>query len=437
MQKSILFLGDHAKTAESAKEILGEEFSVSVVKTLNDALEVAGAQKFDLLIYDYDLKVGGGIEGLKKLRRIFPHLKILVISVHQDISLAVGVTKLGAKNFLAKPIERNRFGQAVSSIVSEEKKVVLDFESIEGALWLRGAGPRLKTLFGELAQIAQDERDVIVYGEPGIDKASIARVIHGAGAGRSRKFVSLDLLSFAKDASEAHFWSTVQELLEDRAGKKSDDELCGTLQLKGIEGLSDHFSLSILEFLKKKSVGELERIDRAIRVVLSMENQARLALLDAKGLLAGFAKLHLPTLRERIEDMPMLLDAYINLFSGVYNKKVRGVSTELLKFFSVYDWPGNYRELEILVRLSVLNSSGESICIRDLPLDMGALIRGRLRESTLFERTTLESLREGFERRLFKVVLENVGWDEARAARFLDIPQSVFHDRVNALGLSA
>jgi two-component system response regulator PilR (NtrC family) len=436
MAKTILYIGDDSETRSLISQSLGVDFTVKHVEHISDALKVILSALPSLVIFDYDLKDGGGIDSYLKIRRISPRLKVMVISALNDIGLAVSAAKLGAADFLRKPLEADRLREAViKNTFALEKARPFRPESIPGGEWLSGSSEKLSALISAVTSAAESDKDVTLFSEAGIDKGSVAFLIHSLWAPSMRKFVRLDLLSFAKESQEGLFWSALKELLEERMGNVDEDELCGTVFLTGIDRVSEHFRLSILDFLRHRRSGQaLMKIDSSIRVILSFEDPLCFADLQAKGNLESFLKINLPPLRERASDIPLLLDRYIKKFSVLHNKSAEGVSLDVLKFLVYYDWPGNYREFEATIELSVLNSSGNMIF--EVPFDLEMLNSRLLKELKAENGVSLSALRDSLEKILYKAVLESSNFDEAKAAAFLDVPKTAFSKRAADLGLS-
>jgi two-component system response regulator AtoC len=437
MKKSILLVEDDPNVSRSVRDIMGDEHRIKECKSLDEALKSLGAEPFNLVIFDHDLKSDGGIDGYKKLRRFDPHARVVMMSVLGDIGVAVMAARLGVSDFLKKPLEADKFKETISkNLALYDRGYTLNLEEVQGLGWLKGTSERLLRLFKDVSGVVQGRSDVVIYSERGIDKASIANIIHGAGPFSQRRFVTLDLLSFGREGTESHFWSTIQKLLQGRSSEVTSEDLTGTIMLNGLEHLSDHFTLSVLDFLKKRrSATDLEKIDKGVRIVLTIEDPEKLVELEAEGHLSGLAQIYLPPLRERREDIPLILDAHLSDLSGRRNKSVKNVSSDALKFLVIYDWPGNYRELELLADVAALKSTTGCISLKDLPLDSGALVREHLREWLLESGYSLDNLRRGFEKKLYGIILENVDGDEGRAASFLDLPKTTFSDRARSLGL--
>jgi len=428
MKKHLLLIEDDPKVSSFVSETLDGEFLVSPAASLGDAEKAVSEKKFDVAIYDYDLK-GGGLEGYRKLRRTAPALPVIMISDLGDIAVAVSAAKLGVKDVLMKPLEADRFREAVERNAAKEKRPsALRLDKVSGGEWMSGFGEKISLMLSELRAAASGNADVVMCAEDGINVASVAELLHFCGRLSDRPFSSIDLRSFSRDSAEALFWSTVRGVMKEGG--------CGTVLLKNTQALDEHFVISILDFLGKRRSGAApEGVDSSGRVVISSNDPVQIAELGARGRLSGFSEIHVPPLRDRRDDMPLLAAAFMSKYSSRYGRNVGAISSEVLEFLSAHGWPGNYSELELFIKLAVLNCSAGVLTMKDLPVNFEALSENFLRKTASGGCLGLEALKEGYERALYGAVLENFGGDVNRAADFLDVPGPVFSERSRDLGL--
>ena len=435
MHGNVLIIEDDPSLFPSIEELLGDGPRLFRAKTLSDAMKTMASEPIDVVVFDHDLKDDGGLEGYKRLKRFDPRGKVIMISAVPDVETAVAATKLGVRDFLRKPIEGKKLRNSVEQLLAAESKPFLDLLKIERSEWLSGTGEKVRQLFRDIQSAVSGDGDVLLIGEKGVDKISIAEAIHGSGSNSARRSVYLDLASFGDRSSENLFWSTMQGLLQDRLGTPNEEQT-GTIILDGIGKVSDHFTLSVLGFLnKRKSDANVERTDKSIRIVLIVEDRMFLADFHSKSLLADFTVIHIPPLRERKEDLPMILDAHVRALSRRFDKDIVGISTDLLKFFSVHDWPGNYRELELMLKAAVLNSRSETISIGDVPIDLNMLTKCISSESAVRGGGSLGRLGDSFDRLIYPLAVRLFPGNAEKAAEFLDVPKAAFSQKARSLGL--
>lgn len=362
------------------------------------------------------------LDDFKKVRQVNPQVPVIVISQSRDVSLAVSATRLGAADFISKPIEKERLTKAVGVVFKgRDKKASL--AGIEDICWLKGRSVLLNVLFQEIEESISSLVDSIIVGEVGIDKKSIAQLIDKNSSGRG-VFKTLNLNSFVREEDESFFWTTLRDLISAAENNKKEFRI-KTLFLAGYDNLSDHFRHTLLGFLKNWR--EDKKLDRGIRIILS--SKSSLKELD------HFKTVHIPSLRFRREDLPSILAAYVKKYASKYNKEIKALGNDLIRFFTYYDFPGNFSELEELFKNAILKCNREYLSFSDLPLTTKMINKMQINEIDSSQNYKIQLIRAGFERFFFEFALKNLDNNIMQAARFLDIPKSVFEERVRELGL--
>jgi DNA-binding NtrC family response regulator len=396
IKKTILLIEDDAKTEHEIKSALGD-YAIETVKSAEAAAAGLPKTKPALIIIDYDLKKTDGLQVFRELHPLAPHIKFIMLSSSNDIPLAVTATKLGVSDFLKKPAPPRELIAAV------ERNIV--------------PAPETSILYGQ--------KNLILLAERGVDKKSAVEHIHLHSLKKRRKLRVIDAAAFRRENLEASFWATVQEAIG-LAPALGEEERCGTLYLDNIDGLEESFRSSIFEFFKEKK----EKIDKEALVVLGLFNRESLRAAPAK----HFVLVEVPPLRERKDDLPQLIAQTISLLAARHNKKVRGLSGEMLSLLGLYDWPGNYAELECLLEAAVLAATAEILDLKDLPLDARAMIGIAINKSGRGDEQSLVEARRKFEKIVYKTLQAKTGGDTAAAARFLDMPKTMLAERAAELG---
>ena len=410
-KKLILIIEDEPKTEAKVKEAL-EGYDLQVVSEAKAALEYLSKSRPDLILLDHDLKGIDGLQFFRQIQSVAPAVKVIMLSAQNDIPLAVTATKLGVSDFLKKPPAAAQLRAAVEDNLQAEEERFLRPAS---ELWLQGQSPKLERMYADLRKVLLTRQNLMLLGERGVEKVKVVEFLHATGFSKQKKLKLIDLLSFRRENLEAHFWATVQEALAEPADIQ---ERCGTLYLENIESLEDNFRASILEFFK-------ERKNEVFTVIGVYEKVA-----SAK----DFALIEVPPLRERKEDLAQLLGHYLNLYSVKHNKRVKGFSSELLSLLTLYDYPGNYRELENLIEEGVLASSSEILGLPDIPLGIRELLGSFIKKSLQSGKLSLEEAKRGFEKGLYATLLSKTGGDAAQVARLLDLPRTALSSRLDELG---
>lgn len=409
MKGNVLLIEDEAKVEARVKETLAD-FQVETAAGAEAALDFLRSRKFDLVILDHDLKKTDASRLLKEIHLQFPRIKIVMLSASNDVQLAVAAVKTGASDFLKKPIAADQFRGAVEKIISSREEAV---SGPAGSAWLRA----------DISNAITADKNILLFGERGIDKEKVASFIHASGPNKRKQLKIINLSSFRRQNLEAHFWATAQEVMAEPAGAslQNEEDRCGTLYLENIEGLDENFRASVFDLFKTRRGG--------IFVVIGVADKELIPLETAK----IFSRIEIPPLRERREDLPQLLSHYLEFYSMKHNKKAEGFSAGLLSLLTLYDYPGNYRELECLIEEGVLSSSSEMLGLKDISLDYRGLSKTAVNKASREGKSSLEEVRKGFETRLYGFLLAKTNGDIAAAARFLDLPRSALAERIGKL----
>ena len=424
MKKTILLIEDDPRVEQAVKSAL-PGYAIETVKDEKEAASAIGRQKPALFIIDHDLKNADGLQIFRQVRLLAPYVRVIMISHSNDIPLAVSATKLGAADFLRKPLAPKELLASVERNISASDE---HNAAPAGVPWLQGEDPSLKKMYADIREALLTHKNMVLVAERGIEKEDLAEYLHQRGWKPKRQVRTIDLASFKRENLEGSFWSTVQEAVGEgkSIGAEHEEDRCGTLFLENIESLEESFRLSIFEFFKEKK----EKIDQEALVVIG--------LFAAKSLLPhlhnNYSLIEVPSLRERKGDIPQLINRRLSALCAEYNKTIKAVSSELLYLFSLYDFPGNYHELESLLVAGVLVSTSDTLEIKDLPLDFKMLTSLAIKDAQLKGKLSLEESRRWLEKLTYKTLLAKNGGDVAAAARFLDIPRTALAERAGDLG---
>ncbi|MCX5750327.1 MAG: response regulator [Candidatus Saganbacteria bacterium] len=435
--KKVLLLTADSQARGQIDAVLSMHYHLKSTAMEEEALHVFDEFHPELLILDQYLEPDNGLEVFKKFKRSNPFVKAVLIVSPADIEVAVTAAKLGIANVVRKPIEQAAFLQVVEEVLSQSLvSSFVGYSMVKDTEWLDGVGEERSRLLAELAQVSKSMKDVILIGGKGINAGKVAEVIHANSIKGDRKLIALDLASFQNESSEGHFWVMIRELLmEQEEISDRTKDLCGTLLLDAFGCIEPHFQASILEFLKEeKMIKKRGKIDQGIKIIISLPNRETLSVFSPE-ILGNFMVLELPRLVDRKEDLPVLISDLVFKFNAKYGKAVKGVSLEVLEFLVYYPFPGNYAELENLIENAVLLTESEIIALKDLPLNLQAFLLSNLNASLEKDVKKLEKVFTGLNKNLYALLLEKSDWDEARVARFLDLPTEAFTAKLKEVGL--
>jgi DNA-binding NtrC family response regulator len=468
---SILVIDDEAEIREGLELLLKTEgYQVSMADTGQSGLLRLGERPYDLLLLDVSLPDRNGIELLKDIRRQDPHLPIVLITAYGSIEMARAAFKSGAMDYITKPWSNDELlaqvAQAVESHRLREENVQL-----KRALKQRfnfpniiGKSEKMLTLFDLVAQVAPSRSTVLISGESGTGKELIAKAIHSASTRADRAFVPVNTGSIPVDLLESQLFGHVKGAFTSAvASKKGLFEVAdqGTIFFDEIATVSPETQAKLLRVIQEREfmrLGGTEQLKVDVRIVaasnidllsLVKEGRFREDLYHRLNVI----HLHLPPLRDRREDIPMLLAHFLERFCTENTKPLRIFTPSAMKLLMDYDWPGNVRELENVVERAVVLSTQERVDVDLLPESLRSkeIVRGvRLQLSEFLpplpgeagSRTAADNpspslfqIIDEVERRIIVDMLERTGWNQTEAAERFLIPLSTLNQKIKRLGI--
>jgi DNA-binding NtrC family response regulator len=396
---SILVVDDDADVLLTAELVLKKEFGR--VATERDPRRLAVALRggpFDVVLLDMNFSPGttSGQEGLECLRtveKLSPDSKVIFMTAYGGVETAVKAIKEGAADFVVKPWDNQKLIATVGATLrfSQAAQTVKDLETRQRELSryigapeveIVGGSPAIEQLLGDIQKVARTDASVLILGENGTGKELVARAIHRASARAGNPFVHVDLGAVPETLFESelfgHKKGAFTDAKEDRAGR-FEIAAGGTLFLDEIGNLTLPLQAKLLGVLQS---GQVTRVgtDKPVQMnarIVSATNMARDDLLDRlqfrQDLLyrINTVEIHVPPLRERPEDIGLLIGHYAQRFAKKYGKPVAPVSATTLEELREYPWPGNVRELVHAVERAVIMTEDSSLRLQDL------LVRGR------------------------------------------------------------
>lgn len=453
---SILVVDDEPAIRESLKVLLSEaNFKVALAEGGLDGLKKLESDLFDLVLLDVMMPDKNGLEVLEEIGRSSPETAVIMITAFGTIENAVRAIKSGAVDYVTKPWDnekllldiRNGIQQRKLQYENRELKRALKQQS--GFANMVGKSEQMLKVFDLVSQVAQSRSTVLIQGESGTGKELVAKAIH-ANSGRSKKaFVTVNSGSLPADLLESTLFGHLKGAFTSAvASKKGLFEVAdqGSIFFDEIGSVGLETQAKLLRVIQEKEFMRLGGVD-TIRVdarIIAATN------VDLKSLVGRstfredlFYRLNvicvqLPPLRDRKEDIPLLVDHFLKKFSQENNKSFGAVSPEIMRLLVQYDWPGNVRELENIVeRAVVLSTSG------DLSRE---LISHEVEPSLPTHKTNgvpamdgkpLGEILDNFERDVILQMLESVNWSQTEAAERFGLPLSTLNSKVKRLGIDA
>ena len=444
----VLIVDDEAGIRESLSSILREEgYQVEAVGSAEEALERTSLGDLEVILLDVWLPGIDGLEALSRLQAMTRPPEIIMISGHGTIETAVRATKLGAFDFLEKPLSLEKVLVLVRNAVQqrrlEEENVLLRSE-LGHRYQVVGDSVPMKALRQQIAVTAPTNGRVLIYGESGTGKELVARALHAASLRAKGPFVEVNCAAIPEELIESELFGHIKGSFtgasEDKIGKfqKADG---GTLFLDEIGDMSLRTQSKVLRVLEEQRferVGSNVMTNVDVRVIAATnknleEEISRGAFRQDLFYRLNVIPFYVPPLRERREDIPTLANYFLMEFSSEYGKKPRELSPAAMDILIRYPWPGNVRELKNLVERLVIVCPQAHIEPHHLPPE---LFRG-VAESPHHPYSTLHEARSAYEREFILRKLQENRWNMTQTAGALGLERSHLYRKMKSLGIAA
>jgi len=446
----VLVVDDEPGIRESLVGVLEDEgLACDAVESGEQCLEQLARQSYDVVLLDVWLKGMDGLETLARIQEIpiAERPEVVVISGHGTIETAVRATKLGAFDFLEKPLTIEKVTVVINNAAQQrrlEQEVHLLRGNGDAKLRIIGESVPMKALRQQLTLMAATNGRVLIFGESGTGKELIAHAIHAASGRAAEPFIEVNCAAIPEELIESelfgHRKGSFAGGLEDKQGKlhKADG---GTLFLDEVGDMSLKTQAKVLRSLDEQRfepVGASESIQVDVRVVASTNKNLEEEIERGNFREDLFYRLnvipfYVPPLRERIEDVPLLADYFLREFTTAYGRKPKELAEEAKTALEEYPWPGNVRELRNLMERIVIMNPQIRIEARHIPLDRS---RRAVFDRPMDRFGTLQEVREAAERDYILKKLDDAKGNVTRTAEMLGLERSHLYRKMKALGIA-
>ncbi len=439
----ILIVDDEKNIQKSLKGLFEDEgYTTAVASSGEAAVDLVVESNFGLVFLDLVLPKIDGIETLKKIKKIRSELTVVMMSGHASIENAVKATKLGAYDFVEKPLFPEKILLLVEHILEGKRleKENISFKEKEAKRYeMVGKSPPMVKLYKEIEKASPTTARVLIYGESGTGKELVARAIHNYSDRKEEPFVKLNCAAIPKELVESELFGYEKGAFTGAATKKSGKFFIadrGTLFLDEIGDMSLETQAKLLRVLEE---GEIEPIgsNRSIPVdvrVISATNKDLSAEIKngnfREDLLyrVNVIPIFVPPLKEKKEDIPFLIEHFLHNFCEENGKRVKNLSSDALDFLTAYDWPGNIRELKNLMERLAIMVPDTTISFEDVSTLLP--IHGKTRKGN-----SLKGKVEQYEAELIKESLKLSNGNIAEAARRLKIDRANLYRKLKQYGI--
>jgi two-component system NtrC family response regulator len=421
-------------------------YDVEAAGDADDALRVVSSRTVDLVLTDLRMPGRSGVELLEAVRGVNPEIPVVVMTAYGTVASAVDAMKRGAADYLGKPVDLDELEVLVArtlerrALVSENRALREQLESRYRLEGLETANPAMQDCINVAARAAGSRASILVRGESGTGKELLARAIHYASPRRRGPLVAVNVAALPETLLESELFGHERGAFTgaDRE-RRGRFELAdgGTLFLDEIGDLPRGTQVKLLRALQEQSferLGGSRTIKVDVRVIAAthrdLEAMARSGEFREDLLFRlDVVSVTLPPLRERREDIPLLVDHFLRRFAD--EGKARGVSREAMDLLLKHDYPGNVRELENLVHRAVVLARGDVVTTSDLPVHVAGL---KAEAASAEERGFTERV-EAFEKGLILEALDKAGGVQTRAAASLGMSERHLRYKLKKYGL--
>jgi len=447
MPASILIVDDESGIRESLGALLRDEgYDAEAVASGEECLDRLKRRSFDLVLLDVWLTGMDGLDTLERMQAQDGAPMVVMISGHGNIETAVRATKLGAFDFIEKPLSVEKVvlvaRHALEYMRLEEENRRLRAE-LEERHQILGASVPMKALRQQIALTAPTNGRVLIYGESGTGKELVARALHANSPRSGMPFVEVNCAAIPEELIESemfgHRKGSFTGASDDKVGKfqKADG---GTLFLDEVGDMSLKTQSKVLRVLEEQRVeplGSSQPVNVDVRVIAATNKKledeiGRNAFREDLFYRLNVIPFYVPPLRERTEDLPVLAAHFLNEFCEAYGKRPKDFTAPAMEVLLAYPWPGNVRELKNLVERLVIMCPSPKIEPHHLPPE---LFRGASR-SPQKPYESLQEARSAYERDFVLRKLEESRWNMTKAAAALGLERSHLYRKMRSLGIA-
>lgn len=382
----ILVVEDEPFQREMLRDFLTKEgHRVTDVENGEKALRLLGAKSFDLVLLDFRMPGMSGLEVLKEAKNLNPDIDAVIITAFGTIDTAVAAMKAGAKDYITKPIDFDELSLLMERI-ADHRRLIKENQILRQELKARGTtsdnilykSRKMAELISLAGRIAPSHATTLIQGETGTGKELLARLIHQLSTRAEHPFVALNCAAIPETLLESelfgHEKGAFTGAVQRRAGRFEQAD-GGTLFLDEIGELGPPVQVKLLRFLQEREfqrIGSDRTIKADVRIISATHQDLEARVKDGSFREDLFYRINvvtmqIPPLRERREDIPVLIDHFAKRFALQNSKKFEGISREAHDLLIRYDYPGNVRELENIMERAIVITRGTVLSVEDLP----------------------------------------------------------------------
>lgn len=464
MKPKILIVDDEVRMQRLFEINLSPKYEVTTCGDGVEALELIKAKEFNLLITDLKMPRMNGLTLLQEVRRLQPSLPVIITTAYGTIESAVQAMKEGAVDYILKPIKMDEMelliekSLTISRLRDENRELRQELKAIFGHANIVGQHPSMQKVIQLIHQVAQTKATVLIQGESGTGKELVARAIHYESDRSSKPFVVINCAAIPANLLESELFGHEKGAFTGAVKtKKGRLELAdkGTLFLDEIGEMPKELQVKILRVLEEQKfqrVGGTEDIEVDIRIIAASNKDLKQAVeadtfRDDLYYRLKVITIFLPPLRERKEDIPLLVDHFLKKHRGVCKKEIGGLSARAMQVLMDYSWPGNVRELENALLRGMVLCRGDLIDVEDLPEELAdkaksappeleKIVPSDRHELIQMKKQAQQRIKEEIEKNFIIEALRRGKGNILRSAAMVNMDRRQFQNLIKKYGIS-
>ncbi len=451
-QKKILIIDDEESMRHMLSLILKKEgYQVHAAAGGREALDLLSSHSFDFILSDIIMPEMDGLELLQALKDRKVEATIIMMSAYGTINTAVEAMKRGAYDYISKPFRPDEVLMALRKAEEREslrqenirlRQEVLREYSFGNII---GKSPRMLQIFALIKKVSDYKTSVLLVGESGTGKEMVARCLHYNSARSKGAFIAVNCGAIPETLLESELFGHEKGAFTDaKKEKRGSFEMAheGTLFLDEVGELSPSAQVKLLRALQE---GEIKRLGSERSISVDVRIIAATVKDLSKEVAAGkfredlfyrlnVLQINLPPLRERKEDIPLLIEHFIQKYNARHKLSIEGISEEALAFLLDYSWPGNVRELENIIERAMILSQGRRIMAENLPAEIKSPEQNRIKK-LMEEEISIKKATRLLEEELIRKALQKTGGNRTQAAKILEISHPALLSKIKEYGI--
>ncbi len=443
MKRRIVIADDEKNTREGLKwAIEGKGVEVALAADGQEALDILATRDVDLVIADLKMPSVDGMELLHRIKEDYASTEVIVLTGHGTVESAVEAMKIGAYDYVMKPVNLDELNLLVEralmlrSMKEENLELHRQLDERYGFDKIIGRSQAMMKVFRRIKQVAPSKATVLIQGESGTGKELIASAIHYNSPRKNKPFIKINCGALSPTLLESELFGHEKGAFTDAYKQKQGRfELAneGTIFLDEVSGTTREFQVKLLRVLQEQEferVGGTRTIKVDVRVITATNKNLEECVKEGRFREDLFYRLNViqinvVPLRERTEDIPLLVNAILQEFCQEYGKEMLEVSPKVMSIFQQYHWPGNVRQLRNVIEGLVVMATSREITPKSLPEE----IRREVNRGRFLKIKTGSTLKDA-ERELIKATLLDVNGNKAKAARMLGLGRKTLYRKL-------